>query len=335
MDGATEHATGRGRARPAFWPALWIPLVVTLAGWGASLLLAGTVAQQLTELSRENYRASHRALVANLAARVQSEPGSTLPAGVSGTLAENLPPGIELRVDSLARHTKRALVIAGRAEQPLLSEALRTELRLPERHWMISTTPSSGQILQPAGRMYWRILIAGIGLSLLAGGLTLWLCRKLGLTRHQHRRQQQALAQGNQQLEHLQIEKAILRQALNDSETRSRDLMRLCGALIAELDEQQAISFISAETAQMLGYAPADLLNWPFETLVTEADRGRFRELLSTARQELAIARADLALHHKTEGSEVPVTIRVLALKAPLPGIAGFRLSAIRRSTPD
>lgn len=53
---------------------------------------------------------------------------------------------------------------------------------------------------------------------------------------------------------------------------------------------------MSAQIADMLGRAPSDLTDQPFEQLVSEQDRSRFRESLDSARSEEDLTRTDLAL---------------------------------------
>ena len=128
----------------------------------------------------------------------------------------------------------------------------------------------------------------------------------------------------------MQVEKNVLRQALNDSESRSRDLVALSGAIVSELDEQGQIGFVSAQVADVLGLAPSDLVNRPFSELVAEPDRARFDQCLAAARQETALARVDVNLLHRSAERTVPAVVRVMVLKDPIHGVTGFRLSALK-----
>ncbi|CAN0570898.1 unnamed protein product, partial [Ectocarpus sp. 12 AP-2014] len=132
-----------------------------------------------------------------------------------------------------------------------------------------------------------------------------------------------------QQLDNNQVEKSILRQALNDSEQRSRDLVALSGAIVGELDEQGRIGFVSAEVAEWLQRAPADLAGTRFEELVSARSQPNLQRTLEAARSEKALQRIDLdLLSAGPEANAVPVTLRVLALQDPLHGFTGYRLSA-------
>lgn len=85
---------------------------------------------------------------------------------------------------------------------------------------------------------------------------------------------------------------------------------------------------MSAQIADMLGRAPSDLTDQPFEQLVSEQDRSRFRESLDSARSEEDLTRTDLALIGAEDARPVRVCLRLKPTKDPVHGITGFRLSA-------
>jgi PAS domain S-box-containing protein len=130
----------------------------------------------------------------------------------------------------------------------------------------------------------------------------------------------------NQQLSNMQTEKRILRQALNDSEQRSRDLVSLSGAIVFELDEHAKVGYVSAGVADVMGYAPANLAGGDVISLISECDHGAFNSTLKAARQDRQLQCIDLSLTN-AEGQPAPVTLRVLALHDTLHGFSGFRLS--------
>jgi hypothetical protein len=88
---------------------------------------------------------------------------------------------------------------------------------------------------------------------------------------------------------------------------------------------------VSAQIADVLGRAPSDLTDQPFEQLVSEQDRSRFRESLDSARSEEDLTRTDLVLIGAEDTRPVRVCLRLKPIKDPVHGITGFRLSA----TPD
>ncbi|WP_370229058.1 PAS domain-containing protein [Marinobacter nauticus] len=325
MDSDLRNTPG---TRFRLWPGLWMPGVILGIGILVSVALANTLARTIADLGLEAYHARHQALVATIAARLQKTPGQQLPASLTSALATDLPEGLQLRIDTLARHTKQAVLELGNLDEPRDSEALRTELTLPGRHWMVTTTPSAGWIDRASNQARWQILTAGAGISVLAALLMLVACRRLAIRNARIRQQQAQLDRDQQQITNLQVEKSVLRHALNDSEARSRDLVRLGGAVIAELDHQGRIGFVSAQIADVLGRAPSDLTDQPFEQLVSEQDRSRFRESLDSARSEEDLTRTDLVLIGAEDTRPVRVCLRLKPIKDPVHGITGFRLSA-------
>lgn len=130
----------------------------------------------------------------------------------------------------------------------------------------------------------------------------------------------------NLQLNNAQTEKRILRQALDDSELRSRDLVSLSGGIICELDEQGKAGFVSAAVSELLGLYPSDLAGVAVDTLISEPDRDAFDQILKIARQKRQLQRTDLNLID-VDQQPVPTTLRVLVLHDTLHGFSGFRLS--------
>lgn len=128
-------------------------------------------------------------------------------------------------------------------------------------------------------------------------------------------------------ISNLETEQSILRQALDDSETRSRDLVQLSGGLTSELDERGRIDFMSEQCADWLGRAPSDLAGTPFEALVSAVDRDNFRRTLSEAAATTRPQRLDLRLRAALAG-DLAATVRVKAIKDPVHGLTGFRVTA-------
>src|SRR5690606_28109983 len=166
-----------------FWPGLWMPGVILGIGILVSVALANALARTIADLGLEAYHARHQALVATIAAQLQQTPGHHLPSSLSSSLAADLPEGLQLRIDTLARHTKQAVLELGNVDEPRNSEALRTELTLPGRHWMVTTTPNAGWIDQTSNLARWQILTAGAGISVLAALLMLIACRRLAISK--------------------------------------------------------------------------------------------------------------------------------------------------------
>ncbi|MFO7530025.1 MAG: PAS domain-containing protein, partial [Marinobacter sp.] len=293
-------------------------------------LTANLKADQARELADARYRAQHQAIVNQLLANAptyldsDTPPASWLPV----ILGDTLPDQLGLRIDTLQRHSKipiMELQTEGHLDPTL---ALRTEVQPGNYHWILTTVPTSTLLGKAASQARTRTWMVGLALTLAAAGLALQLCRRL---HGQERRilELERKEQGaDQQINNLQVEKTVLRQALNDSEERSRDLVTLSGALIAELDDHGVIGFISAQSASLLEQAPVDLTAQPFLDLVTPPFRDNFHRTLEAARHDNQAQRIDLDLRVRNQDAPLPVAVRIRALKDPVNGLMGYRLSA-------
>lgn len=136
------------------------------------------------------------------------------------------------------------------------------------------------------------------------------------------------------QLSNVRTEKQILRQALEDSEQRSRDLVALSGAIICELDEQGKAGYVSAGVTEVLGFEPADLAGVAVDSLISETDRNTYEKTLKTAREQRQLQSTDLDLIDIHQ-QPVPATLRALVLYDTLHGFSGYRLSIQPRAISD
>lgn len=330
MDSGLDTTLTSSGARRSVWPGLWVPTVLLVLGVTLSLAIANLVASQAEELARRHYQAKHQAIVNLIASQLQGQASSADNAfePLKAALTSMLPEHLSLRVDTLERHTKKPVLEIGSAESPLSSHALRSELDAAGGKWMVTTLPGTGMLAAPVQNLHWIVLSGGLTLTALAVALALYLCRmnfqhQQAITRHQRKQLGQ-----NQQMANLQVEKTVLRQALNESESRSRDLVTLSGAITAELDDLGQIGFISSLVADLLGLAPSDLDQRPFSAIVAEADQHRFDECLQASHNDHTVARVDLTLVGHGEQALVPVMMRIKALKDPVQGVTGYRLSA-------
>lgn len=326
-----ESAEVKGAGKPLLWSGFWIPLLLLTTGLLVTGVAAHLEARRATDLAEARYYAQHQALVNHLLANAQDPTagaGSTsvwLQALFEGTLPEYL----GLRIDTLERHTKTPLLAirANGVFDP--TRSLRTEVAPLDQQWMLTTVPSPAFLEAAAGQSRRTVWLAGGTLSLFATVLALVLSRRL----HQQTRYARELAQrgasADHQIANLQVEKTILRQALNDSEQRSRDLVALSGAVIWELDERAFIGFVSPQIADLLDRAPADLAGIPLADLVAPDSRVNFNRALAAARTDNTVERIDLALVHRDPEIQVPVVLRVRALKDTVHGLAGYRVSTL------
>lgn len=320
--------------RSALWPGLWAPVLILLVGVIASLTTARLVSDSTQHLAQQRYQAMHQALVKQVVIHLQSAsgPGEDIQS-LEVDLAQDLHGDIGLRIDTLERHTKTPMLQLGNISLLAGHRTLRTELETENQHWMVTTIPGDRLLAMPARQASWWVMVGGLTTTAFAVLMALVLCR-------QNHRNSQAIAQlvnhqrmSNQQVTNLQVEKNVLRHALNDSESRSRDLVALSGAIIGELDEHGRIGFLSSQAADLLGRAPSDLVDQLFTELVPEPDRRRFSQCLEAARHGQAMARIDLNLLHRNTELAIPMVVRVMALKNPLHGVTGYRLSAVSGAT--
>lgn len=317
------------------WPGLWVPLVILIAGLTATATTAHLESSRARDLAEAHYHAQHQALVNLLLARATSRTGSNVPAQPStqdwlqSVFNDALPPNMGVRVDTLARHTKRP-ILQIRSEgsiDPTLT--LRTEIRSGDFSWMLTTVPARSLLEGAAGQATRNVWLAGGLLSAIASALALLLCRRLQRQTLKIRELEHRETGADQQITNLQVEKTILRQALDDSERRSRDLVALSGGIIGELDEAACIGFVSPQLAELLERAPADQAGLPFEQLIESSARENFRRALAATRAEQSTERIDLPLLHRDGETTVDVALRIRALQDPVHGLIGYRLSAL------
>ncbi|MFO8141944.1 MAG: PAS domain-containing protein [Marinobacter sp.] len=316
------------------WPGLWAPALILLVGVVISLVTARQASDTTQHLAQQRYQAMHQALVRQVIIYLQnpSTPSGGVPA-LEVALAEGLHDDMGLRIDTLERHTKTPVLQLGNTRHLAGHHTLRTELETDDQHWMVTTIPGDLLLALPARQTSWLVVAGGLTITALATLAALVLCRQNHRNRRTIGQLMRSQLASNQQVTNLQVEKNVLRHALNDSESRSRDLVALSGAIIAELDEHGRIGFLSAQAADLLGHAPSELVDQPFSELVPEPDRLRFSQGLEAARRDQTMARIDLNLLHRNTELTVPMVVRIMALHNPLHGVTGYRLSAVSDSS--
>lgn len=251
---------------------------------------------------------------------------------LAGVFADHTTSWLQVQVHDLDQYGKVPLFSTHQDVQLGDQATLRSEVAVADRRWMLTSTPIARSVPAPREQSWKMAWILGLLFTGGAAALAYWLSRKLGDARHQVSAEAVACLRTKQQLENALVEKSILRQALDDSELRSRDLVELSGSMISELDENGAIGFMSSRAADLLSMPPADLAGKPFEQLVAPESRDNFQATLSAARQEKQTQRIDLDLVNADQ-QPVPATVRVKALQNPVDGCTGFRLSAQRRQS--
>ncbi|TBW54871.1 PAS domain S-box protein [Marinobacter halodurans] len=241
-------------------------------------------------------------------------------------LPAQMDPALQVTVFDLDQHVKIPLFATGRLEQPRQARALRSAISLADREWILTTIPDRHYRGEPVERVRQIIWLVGVAASLGTTLLVGLLCLRLTRARHDHAFVTRALETESQALENNRIEKHALKQALQNSEQRSRDLVEIAGSCIAEMDEEGRIGFISALAVDFLGQPPAALEHHPFSDHVMPEDRERFKQGLAAARQQRRLVRMDLLLQDN-DSDGVPVTLRLKPVVDTLTGCAGFRLS--------
>ena len=330
--------TGKGHLLAL--PHLWAPLLVLAAGLAITGFTAQALETQARALAEEVYHRQHNTLVARLSGYKELPPLATdvpVPEQPVNDLAsvglwlaavfKNSVPGmLNLRIDTLERHSKTPLFQTIHTANPDRSRSLRSEIAIGEHRWLLTTLPDTRFLEHPAQQSFRFVWLAGLVITLLATVVLVLLCLRLRRWQTRYHIANRAREEYQEQINNMQIEKSILRQALNDSEQRSRDLVALSGATICELDEEATTGYISPQVADLLQMAPADLAGRPFEQLVAPDCLDNFRRTLQASRQEQQIQRIDLKLLD-ADDQRVPVTLRVLALRDTLHGFSGYRLS--------
>ncbi|MDL0430852.1 PAS domain-containing protein [Marinobacter sp. TBZ242] len=330
--------TGKGHILTL--PHLWAPLLILAVGLVVTGFTASALEDHSRNLAEEVYRQQHNKLVARLSGHDQIPPtyidrvvpDRTVKDSASvglwlATVFKGVVPGtINLRVDTLERHTKIPLYQTTHTANPDPSRSLRSEVAIGEHRWLLTTSPDTRFLERPANQSLRFALLAGLSMTLLAAMIVTLMCLRIRRWQIRYRTAERAREEYVRQLDNMQVEKSILRQALNDSEQRSRDLVALSGATICELDEEATTGYISPQVADLLQKAPADLTGVPFEQLIDPACVDNFQRTLQAARQERQIQRIDLKLLD-ADSNKVSVTLRALALQDTLRGFSGYRLS--------
>ncbi|WP_203142161.1 PAS domain S-box protein [Marinobacter mangrovi] len=241
-------------------------------------------------------------------------------------LPAQMSPALQVTVFDLDQHLKTPLFATDRLEQPRMAWALRSAISLADREWILTTIPDKHYMGAPVERISQIVWLVGAAASLAAAVLVWLLCLRLARDRRDHAFVTRALDIESQALENNRIEKHALKQALQNSEQRSRDLVEIAGSCIAEMDEEGRIGFISAMAVDFLGRPPAELEHHPFSNYVMPEDRERFKQGLTASRQQRRLVRMDLLLQN-SDSVGIPVTLRLKPVVDTLTGCAGFRLS--------
>jgi PAS domain S-box-containing protein len=171
------------------------------------------------------------------------------------------------------------------------------------------------------------LLFSGVALSIALTLLTWQLVRYHRLNLRRMARMDRLRERDRRALENKRVEKEVMTRALSDSEQRTRDFIQLGGGMGFELDDQQAIGFVSAQVQPLLGRAPSDLAGLALAELVPETEHQRLTDAFRSSKRERTITRLDTCLLHK-DGTILPVRIQICTVCDALSHCQGFRAVA-------
>ncbi|MFC4257983.1 CHASE domain-containing protein [Marinobacter lacisalsi] len=231
-------------------------------------------------------------------------------------------------ISQYARHPMASMPADGTPASDIA--ATRSTLSVADREWMLSTTPAAGWLDDMRQQVLWPAWLTGLTITLLASALTLWaIWLTLRTERLLERRTRRARHLG-QQLDNTRVEKNILHHSLQESDRRTRDLIDLGAGIFAELDEGRHIGYISPQVATLLNIPSTDLLGSPLDAMFDESDHKDLSMAFDAARRDHSIQRLDTEVMTRNS-VPLPVALRIKALKDPLSGCSGFRVSLTPR----
>ncbi|MDI9243930.1 PAS domain-containing protein [Marinobacter sp. CHS3-4] len=329
MEGDT-HTPGSPHNEPkALIATILPPLLILLSGLVLTMVMANRVEQQAFDQTNALFQAQHTAMINALTGGYRDlKPDSQT---FSSRFNSQIPDGVSVRIDSLKTHSKAPAFESSTGHQPKPGSSLRSEVGLAGQTWLISSMPDRIWYQERAIALTKPVWVFGLTLTalgvLVCGAVALrWRRQAINIRKIEQKHKSQS-----RELRNTQTEKRILRQALEDSEQRSRDLVSLSGGIVCELDENGLAGFVSARMSDMLGFAPADLSGEQVAALIAEPDQQAFADALSSARQDRQMQRLDLTLI-TANSQPMPATLRVLALHDTLHGFSGYRLSIQART---
>ncbi|SET46817.1 CHASE domain-containing protein [Marinobacter segnicrescens] len=237
----------------------------------------------------------------------------------------------QVEVHDISQHARQPLATLPSATPPATdTPATRSTLTLANRQWMLSTRPADAWLGSLRQQALWPAWLVGLAVTLLAASLTAWACWQLmAHKRLLYRRTRRARRLG-QQLDNTRVEKNILHHSLQESDRRARDLIELGGGIFAELDEGRHIGYLSPQAAILLDIPSTELIGTPLDALFAEEGKRDLAMTFDAARRDQGIERLDTEMVTQ-DGRSLAITLRVKALKDPLSGCAGFRVSLTPR----
>ncbi|HJV38266.1 MAG TPA: CHASE domain-containing protein [Geothrix sp.] len=212
------------------------------------------------------------------------------------------PRGVELRLldasappsEALLHLESSPLPPAGPPGPSRLQHVLGYELA--GRRWQVVVTPAPGYYGLTAGWRAWGILAGGLAFSLVLSGYVRALLAGQAEIRTQVEARTRELAQETES--HRRDA-----EALRESEARFRHLVEVMGEGMWVLDPEGRTTFVNRRMAQILGYAPEEMIGRPLSDFMFEEDR-------ETSDRNMAQRRNGISAQHdfrfrKKDGEEV------------------------------
>lgn len=240
-------------------------------------------------------------------------------------------PRWQLEVHDISQYARRPLASLQASGIPAGAEAtIRSTLTIGSRQWMLSTKPSRAWMDNLKHQVLWPAWMTGLAVTLLATALTAWaiwlMLRTNRLLDHRTRRTRHL----GQQLDNTRLEKNILHHSLQESDRRTRDLIELGAGIFAELDEGRHIGYISPQAATLLDIPSTELMGKALDILFPEDCQMDLTMAFDAARRDHSVQRLDTRVTTR-DGNPLPVALRIKALKDPLSGCSGYRVSLMPR----
>ena len=181
------------------------------------------------------------------------------------------PKGVIVRLFDASAPAAESLLHEEPSPLPALGRVKDEGLRLVRtfdvagRNWTVAVTPAGGHYTLGIPGGAWIVLLGGMAFSLLLAGYVQTLLSNEADIRGQVETRTRELALETQS--HLRDA-----QALRESEARFRHLLEVMGEGLWVLDGKGATTFVNRRMAEMLGYAPGEMVGRSLFEFMAEAD---------------------------------------------------------------
>jgi PAS domain S-box-containing protein len=141
---------------------------------------------------------------------------------------------------------------------------------LAGRRWTVSVTPAGGHFVMGTPWRAWAVLLTGLAFSTLLAGYVQTLLASEAAIRTQVEARTQELALETES----HLRDAL---ALRASEARFRHLIEVMGEGLWVVDVEGLTTFVNRRMAEMLGYAPSEMVGQPLYAFMAPADVAQAR----------------------------------------------------------